>query len=452
MFNYRVGLEGMDLLKILDVLVGFNTVNDPANGRYPDPGVVDFVDGVLSGLGVRTRVLVSRGYRSIVGVVGSGSEPRVLVLAHLDVVPFIRDEWRYDPLSLTVEGDLAYGRGALDDKGNAAAVLVAVEGLIKGGFGGTLVVAFTTDEETGGWDGARVVRDYLLSNGLRPNYVINADGNSMVIINRRRAVFNVAVRSGVRRVFVNGRRETVRFRLDYKVVPPYHAAYFIGGVDSHPLVVLAQYLWVNNAYLVGVRGGFVKSNVTPTWVEADIVTPCGGCPSQEVDVGLTELIKALLPLTRFVPRVKAQSVFGVTAVPNVYRLVGDRHEVIINVRAMTDDAKAIEEAVINALREDFPDLEVRVEGEGGGYLYTPRDSRLVRLASEVLTELGLDARVVEMAGASDARYFSPLGIETIDFGPIGGNHHGPNEYVSVKSLGLTAKFYEELIRRLLMKV
>ncbi len=62
MFNYRVGPEGMDLLKILDALVGFNTVNDPANGRYPDPGVVDFVDGVLSGLGVRTRVLVSHGY------------------------------------------------------------------------------------------------------------------------------------------------------------------------------------------------------------------------------------------------------------------------------------------------------------------------------------------------------------------------------------------------------
>lgn len=113
----------MDLLKLLEVLVEFNTVNDPDNAKMPDPGVVDFVEGVLNGLGVKTKVLVSHGYRSVVGVVGSGEPPRVLLLAHLDVVPFIRSEWKYDPLKLTVEGDLAYGRGALDDKGNVAAVL-----------------------------------------------------------------------------------------------------------------------------------------------------------------------------------------------------------------------------------------------------------------------------------------------------------------------------------------
>ncbi len=44
----------MDLLKLLEVLVEFDTVNDPDNGRMPDPGVVDFVEGVLNGLGVKT--------------------------------------------------------------------------------------------------------------------------------------------------------------------------------------------------------------------------------------------------------------------------------------------------------------------------------------------------------------------------------------------------------------
>ena len=438
----------MDVLKLLEVLVEFDTVNDPEGGKFPDPGVVDFVEGVLNGLGVKTKVLVSHGYRSVVGVIGSG-EPRVLLLAHLDVVPFVRSEWRFDPLRLTVEGDLAYGRGTLDDKGNVAAVLRALEDLVSIDRG-TVIVAFTTDEEVGGENGARVVRDYLLNNGLRPNYVINADGQSMVIINRRRAIFNARVRSKSVKTLVSGRRETVRFQLDYKVVPPYHAAYFISGVDSHPVIALAQYVWLNNAYVVNIRGGFVKSNVTPTWVEADVVVPCSDCPRQEVDAGLTNLVKALLPLTRFVPKVKAQSVYGVTATPNVYRFVGDYHEFVINVRAMTDDARAIEEAMVEALREDFQGIEVKVEGEGGGgYLYTPRDSRLVKLAGEVLGELGVEARVVEMAGASDARYFSPLGIETIDFGPIGGNAHGPNEYVSLRSLEVTSRFYSLLVRRLL---
>ncbi|WP_054849906.1 hypothetical protein [Vulcanisaeta sp. JCM 14467] len=69
----------------------------------------------------------------------------------------------------------------------------------------------------------------------------------MVIINRRRAIFNARVRSKSVKALVSGRRETVRFQLDYKVVPPYHAAYFIGGVDSHPVIALAQYVWLNNA-------------------------------------------------------------------------------------------------------------------------------------------------------------------------------------------------------------
>lgn len=97
-------------------------------------------------------------------------------------------------------------------------------------------------------------------------------------------------------------------------------------------------------------------------------------------------------MTRFVPKVKAQSVYGITATPNVYRVVGDYHEFVVNVRAMTDDARAIEEAMNEALREDFQGIEVRVESEGGGgYLYTPRDSRLVKLASETLNEVGLEA-------------------------------------------------------------
>jgi len=315
---------------------------------------------------------------------------------------------------------------------------------------GTLIVAFTTDEEVGGENGARVVRDYLLSNGLRPNYVINADGYGMVIINRRRAIFNAAIRTKGLKATVNGVREVVRFKLDYKVRPPYHAAYFTPGVDTHPLLALSQYLWVNNAYLVSLRGFFVKENVTSTWVEAEVVKPCRECSVQEVDVGLTNAVKALLPLSRVSPRVKAQSIYGVTATPNVYRLAGGFHEFVINVRAMTDDPSAIRGTMIEAIQDYFQDIEVDVRAEGGvGYLNTPRDSKLVTTAMEVLRKLGVEPIVMEMAGASDSKYFSPLGIEAIDFGPIGENAHGPNENVNIKSLEQTSRFYEDLTKELL---
>jgi succinyl-diaminopimelate desuccinylase len=37
-------------------------------------------------------------------------------------------------------------------------------------------------------------------------------------------------------------------------------------------------------------------------------------------------------------------------------------------------------------------------------------------------------------GASDAISFLEAGIPAVEFGPEGGGHHGPNEWVSVSSL------------------
>jgi succinyl-diaminopimelate desuccinylase len=55
---------------------------------------------------------------------------------------------------------------------------------------------------------------------------------------------------------------------------------------------------------------------------------------------------------------------------------------------------------------------------------------------------------MEREGASDSRYFSPRGVACIDFGPLGGNIHGPNEYVVIPSLLRAAEFYGRLAQRL----
>ena len=42
--------------------------------------------------------------------------------------------------------------------------------------------------------------------------------------------------------------------------------------------------------------------------------------------------------------------------------------------------------------------------------------------------------VVGRDGASDAVSFLRAGVPAVEFGPIGGGHHGPEEWVSVPSL------------------
>lgn len=67
---------------------------------------------------------------------------------------------------------------------------------------------------------------------------------------------------------------------------------------------------------------------------------------------------------------------------------------------------------------------------------------------EVLEELGEKAEPVEGPGAADSRFFTPYGVKAIDFGPRGGNIHGPNEYVEIDSLRKMPALYAELARRL----
>jgi succinyl-diaminopimelate desuccinylase len=45
-----------------------------------------------------------------------------------------------------------------------------------------------------------------------------------------------------------------------------------------------------------------------------------------------------------------------------------------------------------------------------------------------------DALSVGRDGASDAVSFLAAGIPAVEFGPVGGGHHGPEEWVSISSL------------------
>ena len=74
-----------------------------------------------------------------------------LLCVHLDVVP-APDPKMYEP---RIEGDRLYGRGASDDKGNAA---VAVQTLVSLVGKASVGVIFTADEEVGGKTTATMVK------------------------------------------------------------------------------------------------------------------------------------------------------------------------------------------------------------------------------------------------------------------------------------------------------
>lgn len=431
----------MDLVKLLSDLVSIRSVNSPERGEKPSREIVDYVAEILEDEDFDVEILENHGYYSVIGVKGSGGV-RLLLLSHLDVVPWEGQKWSCQPDKLTVVGDIGYGRGVLDDKGNAAAILSAVSRVkLKGG---TLIVAFTTDEETGGVHGAKLVRDWLISKGLKPDYVVNADGNGMFIVIRRRAVYRARVSIEQEEVYVRGRERSVEFKFSGF---NRHAAYFTPGADVHPLISLSAFVRSKGLLLASIEGAFIKANVVPEEVRAVVVEPG---PGDEIcaDRGLTRLAFSILPLTRIAFDTE-YSDFGISVTPNFYERRAGRHIITLDIRAMTLQRTLVESSLRRALRENNVDAEVEIWG-GEGYLNTDRESCIVKAAFDALASIGVEPKAGELPGASDSRhFFNTVTREVIDFGPLGGNIHGPDEYVILSSLEKTSRFYEELVRRLL---
>jgi len=152
--------------------------------RFKEYGFAD-ADVQVVGPSVKNRNLIVR-YR------GSGSRKPVLLLAHLDVVEAKRDDWTYDPFTLTENGGYFYGRGTQDIKGGAATLIAAVLRLKQEGWtpDRDLILALTAGEEGGPYNGV----DWLLKNRralVDAEYVINVDAGGGEIENGKNTLFAV---------------------------------------------------------------------------------------------------------------------------------------------------------------------------------------------------------------------------------------------------------------------
>jgi carboxypeptidase PM20D1 len=106
-----------------------------------------------------------------------GTQPQLkpaLFLAHLDVVPASDSaDWIYAPFAGTVKNDTLWGRGTLDDKNVAVALLEALEKTLisKKLPRRSILLAFGHDEESGGVEGAAQIAAYLKKNNISAEFI-----------------------------------------------------------------------------------------------------------------------------------------------------------------------------------------------------------------------------------------------------------------------------------------
>ncbi|MGH7573246.1 MAG: M20/M25/M40 family metallo-hydrolase, partial [Gemmatimonadota bacterium] len=108
---------------------------------------------------------------------GTGERPPILLLAHLDVVPALPEDWSVPPFELTGQEGWWYGRGTTDNKAGAAMLVANFLRTKEEGFvpDRDLIMVLTGDEETNSqaikWIVSEAGRELIDD----PAYALNTD-------------------------------------------------------------------------------------------------------------------------------------------------------------------------------------------------------------------------------------------------------------------------------------
>lgn len=177
---------------ILAELVAINTAPSGGNDtraavaslarRLEDAG---FDDGDISVLGQSDKLpnLVAR-YRGTM----STRDP-LLLMAHLDVVEALPEDWTVDPFVMTEKDGYYYGRGTTDNKAGAAMLVANFIRLRQEGFEANrdLIIMLTADEETTG-DAAKWLASEHRSL-IDAEFGLNTDGGMIILKDGRPLAF-----------------------------------------------------------------------------------------------------------------------------------------------------------------------------------------------------------------------------------------------------------------------
>ena len=168
-------------------IIGFRT----ARGHQQVDDMVAYLTKRLSDAGFAQEDLMVTDYDSdgeptqglIVRYRGDGSsgEKPIVMLAHMDVVDALPEDWDRDPFTLTEEDGYFFGRGTMDNKYGVANLVGTFIRLKDEGWtpNRDLYLAFSGDEETG-MVSTRAQAKWIAEN-VDPAFVLNSDAGGTAL-------------------------------------------------------------------------------------------------------------------------------------------------------------------------------------------------------------------------------------------------------------------------------
>jgi succinyl-diaminopimelate desuccinylase len=219
------------LVEMTRALVAEDSSNPPGDER----AAARVARGLLESLGADViEVEPAPGRVSLVGRIGTGGGPTLLINGHLDTVPVDPTDWTHDPFAAEVADGRIWGRGTADMKGGIAAAIEAVHAIRRAGraLPCDLVFHLVADEERGGQLGTRV----LLERGLiEADACLVPEPTGLDVCIAERGILQMEIHLQGRPVHASEpRRGVSAIEKAAKVVLAVHAADF--GHGAHPLL------------------------------------------------------------------------------------------------------------------------------------------------------------------------------------------------------------------------
>ena len=179
--------DGDQAVHLLQRLILFDTINPPQPGsgrkNAGETTLLRFVQDLLRAEGIDSEIFeLEPGRGNLVARYRSTGELKpVLLNAHVDVVNVDPAQWDVDPLSGAIRDGFVWGRGALDDKDDAA-IFVQVMRILhrtRPALRRDVILMLNADEESSGRMGARFMVERHWDR-IACEFVLNEGGTAML--------------------------------------------------------------------------------------------------------------------------------------------------------------------------------------------------------------------------------------------------------------------------------
>jgi acetylornithine deacetylase/succinyl-diaminopimelate desuccinylase-like protein len=420
-----------EVIGLLSELIAINT----SNPTHPERPAAEWVAAKLDDVGIESQIIEAAPGRASTIARIEGCDPDrapLLIHGHLDVVPAEASEWSLDPFAGELRDGYVWGRGAIDMKDMDAMILALVREWARTGRKPPrdLVLAFVSDEEAGGRQGAHHLVDHHPGLFADCTEAISEVGGFSVSLDENRRLYLIqTAEKGINwlRLRATGRPGHGSMVHDDNAVTRLAAAVSRIGAYEHPVVVTDT-----------VRR-MVEAIAAATGLDLDPDDPEAWLPQLG---GMARMIGAVIRNTTN-PTMLAAG-YKTNVIPSSAEATIDARFLPGQEQAMLS---AIDELLGEGVDREFIVQDIAVE--------TSFDGALVDAMSAALRAEDPGAFPVPylMSGGTDAKSFSTLGMRCFGFSPLllppdldfTALFHGIDERVPVDALQFGVRALDRLL-------